>query len=218
MKTSEEVIAGQAIYSRSVLSIYDIWVLGISNSFIWKCPSSRILSLFNQHVSANHLDVGVGTGYFLDRCKFPAANPRVALMDLNENSLHAAAARISRYKPEIYKHNVLEPVTQSIASFDSISVNYLFHCLPGPLSQKGVLLDYLHPLLNENGVLFGSTILQGDVKRGYPARKLMGVYNKKGIFSNTQDDLQSLQQSLSKRYREFGVEVQGCVALFWGRK
>ncbi len=48
---------GQAIYTRPFLTLYD------------------------QYVSANHLDIGVGTGYFLDHCRFPAANPRLALMD-----------------------------------------------------------------------------------------------------------------------------------------
>jgi hypothetical protein len=84
VETSKEVLAGQAVYSKWVLVLYGLWVLGISNSFIWCCPSSRILRLFNQHITADHLDIGVGTGFFLDRCQWPDANPRVGLMDLNQ--------------------------------------------------------------------------------------------------------------------------------------
>lgn len=80
--TTAQVHAGQAVYTRNILSAYDILVLGLSNRYIWQCPSARIESLYNTHVSANHLDVGVGTGYFLDRCRYPATKPRVALMDL----------------------------------------------------------------------------------------------------------------------------------------
>ena len=81
--TKKQVEAGQAIYTKRILSTYDIIVLGISNSYVWRCPSVRIEEHYNKHVSSNHLDVGVGTGYFLARCNFPSQTPRVALMDLN---------------------------------------------------------------------------------------------------------------------------------------
>ncbi len=43
MQPSEGLVAaGQAVYTPGMLSIYDIGVLIISNSYIWKCPSSRI--------------------------------------------------------------------------------------------------------------------------------------------------------------------------------
>lgn len=89
--TSEQVVAGQAVYSKSTLGIYDWFVVGFSNRLIWKCPSAHILALYDRHVTANHLDVGVGTGYFLDHCRFPSDHPRLGLMDLNQNCLEAAA-------------------------------------------------------------------------------------------------------------------------------
>ena len=69
--TKEQVDAGQAVYTKGNLAAYDLFVLGISNRYIWKCPSVRIKEHYNQHLSSNHLDVGVGTGYFLDQCRFP---------------------------------------------------------------------------------------------------------------------------------------------------
>ncbi len=86
---SDESTAGQAVYSKRVLSFYDLWVLGISNSLIWKCRTKNILHWLNQSLTANHLDVGVGTGYYLDYCTFPAAKIRLGLLDLNPNSLAA---------------------------------------------------------------------------------------------------------------------------------
>ncbi len=85
--TNEQVEAGQAIYTKQRLAYYDFVVLGISNRFAWKSPTQRLLKHYNQMVTANHLDVGVGTGYFLDRCKFPSQTPHVALMELNSNTL-----------------------------------------------------------------------------------------------------------------------------------
>lgn len=67
----EQALAGQAIYTKSVLAIYDFWVHGISNHLIWRCPAMHLQALYDRHVSLNHMDVGVGTGYFLDRCSFP---------------------------------------------------------------------------------------------------------------------------------------------------
>src|SRR5262245_22523218 len=88
--------AGAAIYNKPLLAIYDLGVIGLSNTLAWRCPSHLILDFYNQHISANHLDVGVGTGYFLDKCRFPSSSPRIALLDLNPNSLEATAKRLRR--------------------------------------------------------------------------------------------------------------------------
>ena len=36
--SKEQIAAGQAVYTKRMLSAYDFLVLGISNSLIWKCP------------------------------------------------------------------------------------------------------------------------------------------------------------------------------------
>lgn len=58
----EQVVAGQAVYTPRLLSICDILVLGISNRFIWKCPSPGIERHYNTNVSANHLWMGSRCG------------------------------------------------------------------------------------------------------------------------------------------------------------
>lgn len=214
--TKEQVEAGQSIYTKRILSAYDLIVLGISNRYIWNCSSARLEEHYNQHISANHLDVGVGTGYFLDRCQFPSKTPRVALMDLNPNALEYTSKRISRYQPETYKHNVLEPISTNIRQFDSVGINYLLHCIPGSISDKAIVFDRLARLVNQNGVIFGSTILYGGITKNFAAKWLMNVYNKKGIFSNTTDDLLRLEDALKQKLRDVSIEVVGCVALFSG--
>ena len=215
--TNEQVNAGQAIYTRRTLAFYDLVVLGISNRFLWKCPTQRLVKQYNKLVTANHLDVGVGTGYFLDRCQFPSPTPRVALMDLNSETLEFCSQRISHYKPETYRQNILAPISLNTGKFDSVGMNYLLHCLPGSIESKSIAFDNLKTLMNPNAVLFGSTLLQGDVQRNWFAKRLMAVYNERGIFSNQHDNLEGLKQALSKRFREVSVEVVGCVALFSGR-
>jgi hypothetical protein len=215
--TKKQVLAGQAVYTKRVLRAYDFVVLGVSNRFIWRCPTRRLVEHYNTHVTSNHIDVGVGTGYFLDKCRFPSSTPRIALMDLNQNTLDFASRRIARYKPEAYRGSVLEPIRIEAAKFDSVGLNYLLHCLPGSIESKCVALDHLKALMNANAVLFGSTLLQGGVDRNRFAKRLMDLYNKKGIFSNQADDLGGLTKELRKRFKDVSVVVVGCAALFSGR-
>lgn len=215
--TKEQVLAGQAVYTKRALGAYDFVVLGVSNRFLWKCPTQRLVEHYNKQVTANHLDVGVGTGYFLDNCRFPSPTPRIALMDLNQNTLDFASERIKRYKPETYCRSVLEPIRIDGAKFDSVGANYLLHCLPGAIESKSVAFDHLKGLMNPSAVLFGATLLQGDVPRNWFAKRLMDVYNRKGIFSNQADDLDGLTREVRKRFKDVSVEVVGCAALFSGR-
>jgi len=214
MHTTHEVEAGQAVYSRLVLSIYDLYVLGLSNHLIWKCPTRLLIHNYNAHASDRHLDVGVGTGYLLDKCCFPVMNPDITLLDLNPNSLAAAAKRLRHYQPRCCQHNIFEPPPFSGEHFDSIGINYLLHCLPGSMEEKAVVFDNLLEVLAPGGVLFGSTLLQGDTKMSPAARKLMAVYNRKGIFSNTQDTYGALEKILADRFTSYHLEQIGCVAIF----
>lgn len=205
---------GYAVYSKTSLAIYDALVLGLSNRFIWRCRSEFLTALYNRHLSGNHLDIGVGTGYFLDRATFPVPAPKVTLMDPNEACLERAASRISRYKPATVRADALIPWPETLGSFNSIGLNYVLHCLPGSMADKSVIFDCLKPHLAENGVVFGSTILQGDVPRSAIARKLMRIYNGKGVFSNENDTRTNLEAALMRRFSNVDIEMMGCVALF----
>ena len=152
-------------------------------------------------------------------CKFPSASPRVALMDLNANALEFTARRIRRYRPEMYRRNVLdlEPIVIDAGKFDSVGISGLFHCLPGSIGSKAVALDYLKALMNPDGVLFGITILQDGVQQSWIARRMAGTLNAQGIFSNRHDYLDGLKSMLTERVRDVSIDITGCAALFSGR-
>jgi ubiquinone/menaquinone biosynthesis C-methylase UbiE len=203
-----------AIYSQAVLSVYDFYVLGFSNTFVWQCPSRLILDFYNKHVSTRHLDVGVGTGYFLDKTRFPIPTPKLDLLDLNPNSLNVAARRLRRYTPTLHQANVLEPLTLEPASFDSISLTYLLHCLPGGFASKGVVFQHLKPLLSERGVIFGTTILGQGVQHNPLAKFHLKFYNSRKIFSNTHDRLEGLESILKEHFQAHILKLVGSVAFF----
>jgi hypothetical protein len=217
-ETSDPIAKGAALYTRSTLALYDLAVLGFSNAFVWRCPSRVLLDLYNEHVSNSHLDVGVGTGYFLDKCRFPSQAPSIALFDLNSSCLYKTAHRLRRYAPSCHLGNLLEPVEIGLSGFGSIGLNYVLHCLPGNLLEKSIVFKHLKPLLKDGGVLFGSTILGEGVCRNRAARKLMNIYNAKGIFNNALDSLDDLENGLSTYFDEFEIQVHGCVAVFHATK
>ena len=217
-KADGDARKGATAYTPLTLAFYDLAVLRLSNSFVWQCSSHVLLDFYNQHISDNHLDIGVGTGYFLDRCRFPSTAPKIALFDLNPHSLAKSAKRLRRYNPSCYLGNALHPINISMCGFDSISLNYLLHCLPGNLAGKSIVFEHVKPLLRDGGVIFGSTILGEGVRHNPLARQLMKIYNAKGIFSNLSDRQSDLEAGLKANFDEHTIRIVGCVALFSARK
>lgn len=217
--TPEQVAAGHAFYTRRSLAVYDLAILGYFSRVAWRCPAGRIVDHYNRHVSGNHLDVGVGTGYFLDHCRFPPLpeRPRLALMDISTSCLEVASKRVARFDPELIEANVLEPIAYDGPRFDSVGLNYVLHCLPGDIRSKAVALDHLIALANPGAWLFGATLLHDGVDRSWLARKVMDRNNSHGIFSNADDTLDGLRSALSDRLSDPSVQVVGCVGIFAGR-
>jgi ubiquinone/menaquinone biosynthesis C-methylase UbiE len=213
-----EVEAAQAVYTPVVLAAYDWFVLGFSSRFAWRCPRKEMLAFYDQHVGPRHLDIGVGTGFFLDKCQWPVARPELTLLDMNPYSLRAAARRTGRFRPRLVQANVLQPLDLGEARFDSIGMNFLLHCLPGLPEQKATAVARnVRRHLQPNGVVFGSTVLGRGVRHNVLGRSLMRVYNKKGIFSNRDDDLEGLERALAGVFSDVRVNLKGTVALFSAR-
>lgn len=214
--TQKPVERSQAAFNDRTLKYYD-WLLELTCNRIWRCSIERTLELYQRHVSANHLEVGVGTGYFLDRIRFPDPEPRLALLDVNSHCLRHTEARLARYAPEVYCASALAPIEVSVRGFDSIAINYVLHCMPGALPDKGIAFAHLKPLLNPGGVLFGSTVLREGVPCDLRARVVMALYNTRKVFCNLQDGLTGLTKALEDTFQHVQIDVVGCVAQFCAR-
>jgi len=107
--------AGQAAYTPRMLSVYDLVVLGFNAHVMWRCSPRRLVALYDEHVARRHLDIGVCSGYLLDKCRFPTESPEITLMDLNPNPLAFAAKRLRRYRPKTHQANALAPFDLPIA-------------------------------------------------------------------------------------------------------
>lgn len=205
---------GQAVYSKRILTIYDTAVLRIAQPLAWRCPSRRILQLYNDHVSANHLDIGAGTGYFLDRCAFQTRDPRITVLDMNANSLAVAAKRLRRYSVHTHQANVLEPIDLPRKSFASVGMNCLLHCLPGALPDKAPALANIRALMSPGAPLFGTTVLVRGVTHNALGKRLVSSWNKRGIWSNQRDGLDDLHAVLEANFTRHTIELVGRSAMF----
>lgn len=216
---SNDTESGASIYSPFVLALYDAWVLGISNRHAWRCPTTEVLlPFFRKHAGAVHLDVGVGTGFYPARARLPQTT-RVTLLDLNPSSLQAARRRLDRATTTIVRHDVMHPLpARRMGHFDAISLFYLLHCLPGSMAEKACVFAHLKRHLAPDGVLYGATILGDAAAHNRFGRRLMALYNRKGIFGNRDDTQASLEAALARHFARVEVRVVGTVALFEARQ
>ncbi|MET1076455.1 MAG: class I SAM-dependent methyltransferase [Pseudomonas sp.] len=204
----------QQYFNRFSLFFYDRLLYGLVSRRAWSCPPPELDRHYARSISQNHLEVGVGTGYLLDRATGLGPTPRLALLDLSSSCLEKTARRVARYAPTLYQRNLLEPIVLDAPGFDSIAVNFVLHCVPGGFAAKGVAFDHLKPLLNPGGVLFGATVLNRGVQKKPFARLCLALLNGLGVFNNRADDLHELRACLQRQFSQVEVRVMGVTALF----
>ena len=212
--SADDVSAGAAVYTPGLLRIYDVVVLGFSSRVLWRCPTARVLALYNRHAGARHVDVGVGTGYLLDRCNWPVERPQITLVDLSSSALEYAAQRIERYAPRTMRASVLHDVPLPKGAYDSVGCAYLLHCVPGGMQRKTAALGRLGKLLVPGGTLFGATILGTPDLHTPWSRAVQALYNRQRVFANAGDDIDGLRRGLDAHFDSYELEVVGAVALF----
>nr|WP_042177984.1 class I SAM-dependent methyltransferase [Kibdelosporangium sp. MJ126-NF4]CEL12896.1 Putative SAM-dependent methyltransferases [Kibdelosporangium sp. MJ126-NF4]CTQ98580.1 Putative SAM-dependent methyltransferases [Kibdelosporangium sp. MJ126-NF4] len=210
----QDVLDGIAVYNRHFLAVYDICVYGVNMPLIWRCPTSVVRGLYDASLGAEHLELGVGSGYLLARCQFPVPDPQITLVDLNPTPLAHTARRLARYRVRQIEANLLAPLPVPDAAFDSVGLNLVLHCLPGSMREKGVVLAHAAAAVRPGGVVFGSTLLSGGVRVSLPAKVLMRCNNAAGVFHNEADDIDGLRAQLSRHFASHTLIVRGNLALF----
>jgi SAM-dependent methyltransferase len=214
LNRADPAYAGQAVYTPAMLRVYDTIAYRVNGPLLWRCPVGRFVELYDANASGRHLDIGVGTGYLLDRCRFPVADPEITLMDLNPEPLAFAARRLRRYEPRIHRADVLEKWELPAGSFDSIAMFNVLHCVPGTMSEKAIAFEQAREALAPGGKLFGATVLSRGVEQTRRSRAALKRFNEKGIFNNLDDDLNDLDGSLAHTFGFREIEVRGSMALF----
>jgi 2-polyprenyl-3-methyl-5-hydroxy-6-metoxy-1,4-benzoquinol methylase len=212
--TTRRVKRSQQFFNRWSLFFYDFLLYGVISKYAWGSSIQRLDSHYKKYVKHNHLEVGVGTGFLLNRVVFDSAHPRLALMDLSRECLEKTKRKVARYSPETYLQNLLEPIQHKIDKFDSIGINYVMHCVPGNFKEKGVAFTHLQALLSENGILFGTTVLSEDIHQNLLAKPFMWLMNSLGVFNNRGDNARDLNECLERHFQLIEFEVVGVTAFF----
>jgi SAM-dependent methyltransferase len=212
MDRDDPAYKGQADYSPLLLNVYDPIVIGFVSWFVWHCPADPILDNYRQHVRDNHLDVGPGTGYCIDKSGLPDGS-RVTLVDPNRDVLRHASRRLNRLDITAVEADVLKPLPVQ-GPYDSAALNLVIHCLPGPLSRKALAVANIAATLAPDGVLFGASVLGRSARHSWLARRVLSAFNKRGAFDNLDDTVDGLREILSDSFEHVELETVGSVAIF----
>jgi len=211
MDRNDPSYKGQAGYTRFLLVIYDPWVLGFMARAVWRCPTPPIVERYRRLFGRRHLDVGPGTGYFLE--KAAPAGTQVTLLDPNPNVLARAGRRLAAMHPTAIQADVMKPLPVD-GTFDSAALSYVLHCLRGPMEHKAVAIRNVADVLEPDGVLFGGTVL-GMAERHTPqARAVLRAFNRHGDFDNLGDTADGLRRILEATFWTVEVDVVGSIAHF----
>jgi SAM-dependent methyltransferase len=212
MDRDDPAYQGQSDYTRPLLKVYDRVVLGFVAWFVWRCPTARLVEGYRQHIRDGHLDVGPGTGYFLDQSGLPDGS-RVTILDPNRNVLDHASRRLGRLDVTAVEANVLKPLPVA-GPFASAALHLVIHCLPGPLARKASAVANVAAVLAPTGVLFGASVLGSSGPQTWLSRRVLAAFNRRGAFDNLDDTEEGLREILAASFEHVELETVGSVAIF----
>ncbi len=202
----------QAFFSTMSHQLYDFGLYRIVTQLFWRCPTERLLENYVQNISGNHLELGVGSGYFLARTLCPEYVKRLVLLDLNPQCLGKSGQRLSPLHPVLLHHDICEPLQQEDL-FESVGMNYVLHCMPGPLSHQQTFQN-VHSLLQPGGVFFGATLVPHAPHQTTGSEHFMGLLNKMGIFKNDSHTSRELRARLEDVFATVEIEMVGDACVF----
>jgi SAM-dependent methyltransferase len=212
MDRDDPAYAGQSEYTPLFLRLYDPVILGVFTRFIWRCPTKRLVDGYRKHIRPRHLDVGPGTGYFLERAGL-ADGSAVTLLDPNPNVLDYASRRLRGLDITIVEADVTRPLPLK-GSFASAAMSGVIHCLPGPQSRKAAAVANVAAVLAPTGVFFGSSILGTSARHSRLARRVLDRNNRLGIFDNLGDTEEGIREMLEASFGRVDLETVGSMSIF----
>jgi SAM-dependent methyltransferase len=182
---------------------------------VWRVPEGPILGNYQRNIRDGHLDVGPGTGWFINRSGL-GDGARVTIMDPNPTVLEFASARLGRFDIDVVEADVCKPLPMP-GHYQSAALNLVIHCLPGPQSRKAGAIANVAAVLAPDGVLFGATVLGEAGPHTWLSRRVLHAFNRRGAFDNLDDSETAVREMLEASFRQVDLEIAGSVAIFSAR-
>ena len=203
---------GQRDFTPFALRFYDPFVLQFSAGWVWHCPLDRLLENYRWHIRPNHLDVGPGTGYFLEHAGLPEGSEvdprpepqrpaprRGAPGDAGRDGGRSRRAQASARQGAVRLRRD-EPGAPLPARPDGPQGG------GDPERRKGAQPD---------GLFFGSTVLGDSGNHSWAARRMLDLYNGRGSFDNRLDT-EEVREILEASFEHVELDVVGSIAIFFG--
>ena len=216
MDRTDPAYRGQADYSRLLLDLYDPIVIRYVSRIVWRISGEPLIDLYRANIRDGHLDVGPGTGYFIERSGLPDGS-HVTIVDPNTNVLRHASMRLRRLDVTAVEADVLKPLPVA-GPFDSAALSLVIHCLPGPLSRKATAVANVAAVLGPTGVLFGASVLGRSGPHTRLAHAVLTAFNRRGAFDNLDDSEEGLREILGASFDHVELKTEGSVAFFTASK
>ena len=215
MDRNDPAYRGQADYNGLLLRLYDPLVLGPIVRYAWRFSTAQGVEMYRQHIRPNHLDVGPGTGYFLEHAGLPAGS-KVTILDPNRNVLRHVTRRLRNLEVTAVEADVLKPLPVS-GPFDSAAMAAVLHCLPGPLERKAAAFANVASVLAPDATFFGASVLGRSARHTRLGRAMLTAFNRRGAFDNLDDTEEGIAEILRRAFREVSTETVGGIAFFTAR-
>jgi hypothetical protein len=216
MDRDDPAYRGQADYTPALLRAYDRVVIGLVAWPVWRTPEEPLIEGYRRNIRDNHLDVGPGTGWFIERSGLPDGS-RVTIVDPNPNVLRHATKQLGRFDITAVEGDVLKPLPVE-GPFESAALNLVIHCLPGPMSRKALAIQHIATVLSPTGTLFGATVLGRSGNHNWLARRVLTVFNWRGAFDNLDDSEVGLREILEASFDEVEIQIAGSAAVFSAKR
>jgi SAM-dependent methyltransferase len=212
MNRSDPSYKGQSGYNPLLLAIYDAWVLRFMAPTVWRSPIQPGIARYRRFLRHRHLDVGPGTGYFLEHAA-PPVGTEITLLDPNPHVLRHASKRLAAWHPVVVEADVMKPLPVE-RGYDSAALSFVLHCLRAPMSNKAIAIRNIADVLSPEGVLFGGTVLGTAEPHTRAARAFLRAFNREGSFDNLGDTLDGVRSILEASFRSVDIVRSGSTALF----
>ena len=192
------------------LFAYDYLVNDINCNFVWKCNQHKIIEHYDSNVTNNHVEIGPGTGFFLQNRQYNT----LQLIDINKDILVNANENLKENSEKIqtYCHNIFSSSSLHINPSRSIGLTYVLHCVPGKIENN--LNDLIQNIQFNNYTLFGASVVNDSKETNMFAETELLWLNRLGIFNNENDTYSGLREYLEASGLEYNLRLEGYVAIF----